>query len=292
MYGAQVLDGSALDERPAGIGADPVAPPHLDVLILAVNRVELAPGRWDHPWLPNRHWRLYQHDGNGGILVVDGVAYPLELGRVYLIPPNRSLASRCAAPFRQFYLHFDVTGLPSIALGDLFPGPVAVPSSPPFEAAVAELGARIGTDGRGDLAFECWMRGVVSEAVGRYLASVPPERRERYRLRLSALQPILPALREIEERLGDRLTNSGLAERCSLSEDHFIRRFAAATGLPPARFVARRRVALAAQLLLYSDLSLERIAERTGFRDRFYFSRVFARETGTPPGAFRRGGRT
>jgi AraC-like DNA-binding protein len=269
---------------------DAGALPHLDVRVLAASRVDLVPGRWEHPSLPNRHWRLYQHDRPGGWLFVDSAAYRLEPERVYLIPPNRPLASRCEAPFRQFFLHFDLTGLPSVALGELFPGPVAVPASLPFEATVAELGARVGAGWHGDLAFECWIKGVISEAIGRYLISVAPEQRERYQLRLSALRPVLPALRRIEEALGERLANADLAALCSLSEDHFIRRFAAATGLPPARFIARRRVALAAQLLLYSDQSLEQIAERTGFRDRFYLSRVFTRETGTPPGAFRHGG--
>jgi AraC family transcriptional regulator of arabinose operon len=284
------LDTPALRDQRGGKGPDAGVLGHLDVQVLAARRVDLAPGGWDHPWLPNRHWRLYQHDRGGGRLLVDGAAYGLEPERVYLIPPHRRLASRCEASFRQFYIHFDLTGLPSVALGDLFPGPIGVPASPPFEASVAELGAHVGADWRGDMAFECWIRGVISEAIGRYLASVPPDERERYQLRLSALQPVLPALRRIEAGFSDRLINVELAALCSLSEDHFIRRFAAATGLPPARFIARRRVALAAQLLLYSDQTLEQIAERTGFRDRFYFSRVFTRETGTAPGAFRRGG--
>jgi AraC family transcriptional regulator len=115
---------------------------------------------------------------------------------------------------------------------------------------------------------------------------------EQYRRRTSAIKPVLTAVRWIEENLEKRITNEQLASLCSLSEDHFIRRFHNALGLPPAQYVMKQRLAKAGQHLLFTDLTIDEIAAITGFGDRFYFSRVFARETGLPPAAYRRGGRT
>ena len=44
----------------------------------------------------------------------------------------------------------------------------------------------------------------------------------------------------------------------------------------------------AARLLVQGDATLEAIAERTGFPNRAYFSRVFKQVTAESPAAFRR----
>ncbi|MBN2643365.1 MAG: helix-turn-helix transcriptional regulator, partial [Victivallales bacterium] len=50
-----------------------------------------------------------------------------------------------------------------------------------------------------------------------------------------------------------------------------------------------RTVALAASLLLHSKMSIDEIAEHTGFCDRYYFTRVFRKFRYTSPAKFRRG---
>jgi transcriptional regulator GlxA family with amidase domain len=52
--------------------------------------------------------------------------------------------------------------------------------------------------------------------------------------------------------------------------------------------VTERRIREAARLLLQSDLTIEAIAETTGFPNRAYFSRVFAQVAGEAPAGFRR----
>ncbi|MGC4014358.1 MAG: AraC family transcriptional regulator [Luteolibacter sp.] len=56
----------------------------------------------------------------------------------------------------------------------------------------------------------------------------------------------------------------------------------------PSRFIARVRTSEAAKLLAETSLSLDDIAEQTGFPNRFYFTRVFTRLTGKSPAKFRR----
>lgn len=47
------------------------------------------------------------------------------------------------------------------------------------------------------------------------------------------------------------------------------------------------RIELACSLLLTTSQPLKVIAEEVGFCDEYYFSRVFRRLRGLPPGAFR-----
>jgi methylphosphotriester-DNA--protein-cysteine methyltransferase len=71
------------------------------------------------------------------------------------------------------------------------------------------------------------------------------------------------------------------------SESHFIRSFRRLIGSTPARYVQERRVQRAAELLARTTLSIDEIAERCGFANRYHFSRVFAQRLAEPPGRYR-----
>jgi AraC-like DNA-binding protein len=79
-----------------------------------------------------------------------------------------------------------------------------------------------------------------------------------------------------------------LAAECRLSRSHFARAFKVSTGLSPHRWLRNQRVAHAKTLLLETDLPLEQIAQACGFADSSHLTRVFARATSLPPGAWRR----
>lgn len=78
-----------------------------------------------------------------------------------------------------------------------------------------------------------------------------------------------------------------VARSLKLGYDTFRKRFAAATGLAPARFQMLRRIEHACTLLRDDSLPLKTIAERTGFADEFHFSKRFRQIVGQPPGQFR-----
>ena len=94
-------------------------------------------------------------------------------------------------------------------------------------------------------------------------------------------------LRYIDAHLADLLPNSKLAELAHASESHFIRMFRRTLGRTPARHVQERRVSNAAELLVRTSFSIDEIAERCGFANRYHFSRVFAQRMAHPPARFR-----
>ncbi len=93
--------------------------------------------------------------------------------------------------------------------------------------------------------------------------------------------------RHMQARLAEPLRLDDLAEQAGLSRFHFARRFAAATGQPPMRYLRALRVQAARTLLLNTPLPLKAIAPMVGFADEYHLSKVFRRHTGTPPGAAR-----
>lgn len=81
---------------------------------------------------------------------------------------------------------------------------------------------------------------------------------------------------------------SQLAEACGLSVRHFGRAFRQSTGVPPHRWLLKKRVDKAKTLLVNPALSLAEIALSCGFSDQSHFTRVYSALVGMSPGAWRR----
>ncbi len=92
----------------------------------------------------------------------------------------------------------------------------------------------------------------------------------------------------IDANLADRLSTTQLSKLVRLSENHFARSFKATFGYPPHAYVIRRRVRRAKELILTTDMPLAQIAVVCGLADQAHLSRIFRREVGASPSAWRR----
>ena len=105
----------------------------------------------------------------------------------------------------------------------------------------------------------------------------------------SALAPskLARVLRHIEANLGQAISSRELAEIAGVSPSHFARAFAKETGDPPHRFVIKRRVCRAREMLASGKGSIADIAARAGFASQAHLTTAFLREVGTTPGRYR-----
>ena len=78
-----------------------------------------------------------------------------------------------------------------------------------------------------------------------------------------------------------------LSERLGVSKSHLVRAFHAAVGVSPGKYLTRVRLDAAKRLLLHREYSLDVIASLCGFSGANYLCRVFRRETGVSPAAWR-----
>jgi transcriptional regulator GlxA family with amidase domain len=97
-----------------------------------------------------------------------------------------------------------------------------------------------------------------------------------------------PLLQWIERHLRDDLSIRGLARRAAMSSRTLSRRFREHVGTTPADWVARARVRHAQRLLETTGLSVEAIAETTGFGAPTVLRERFRAVVGTSPLAYRR----
>ena len=82
-------------------------------------------------------------------------------------------------------------------------------------------------------------------------------------------------------------TVATLAALAATSPRHLSRLFNAHVGMGVSDYVNRIRVALARELVAGSSLSLERVAERTGFASTRQFRRAWSRYHAGPPSGLR-----
>lgn len=78
-----------------------------------------------------------------------------------------------------------------------------------------------------------------------------------------------------------------LSEALGVSKCHLVRVFSAAVGISPGRYLTRTRIEAVKQLLLEGEHNLETAAALCGFSGAGYLCRVFKRETGLTPAAWR-----
>ncbi|WP_343613060.1 AraC family transcriptional regulator [Novosphingobium sp.] len=92
----------------------------------------------------------------------------------------------------------------------------------------------------------------------------------------------------IEENLEDPLNIEDIAAVVGLNPIHFARQFKRSTGKPPYQFVIEKRVERARELLAADDMPIAQVAAAAGFSHQEHLTRVFGRQTGMTPGAYRR----
>lgn len=238
----------------------------------------------------------YQYIGEERLQVRKGDLFTLPLGASHVFRPRSADGAR---PLVVYNFIFDADRLSAALSG--FPGLDGLRLALPcVNLAPGKTGWRSLRDRTG--AFESFFAAAYPEFVRRQTG---------YETRIYALFIVL--LTELERRLtADRDEEhegvaSGLeealafvrasfaapikaaqaAEAAGMSERHFHRLFARATGLTFGRYLQRLRIERSCELLRRTRLSVQEIAEAVGYQDRGRFLEVFKKITGLAPRSYR-----
>jgi AraC-like DNA-binding protein len=103
---------------------------------------------------------------------------------------------------------------------------------------------------------------------------------EKYSKRLNQM------LEFINDKIPSRVTRQELSKKFGLVPEHINAIFKKEMGLTPTQVVQQVRIRLACRYLQVDGLSIKETAELTGFKDQFYFTRVFTKIMNTTPGKF------
>lgn len=127
-------------------------------------------------------------------------------------------------------------------------------------------------------------REAVAQGVdGTYAGPLPRKRRPR----TVDVERLAPVFLTIQARYAEPLTLADLAAVVHLHPAYFSALFRRVTGLPPRAYLTQYRLDRVRELLLSTDLPVAHIAQRAGFSDQSYLSRVFREGEGCSPTVYR-----
>jgi len=231
------------------------------------------------PWIQNNlmtpYWRFYWNSEPGGFLKFSGREIALTPEYFYILPGYLQFSTFAKTPFAQFYIHFNPTE------GLVTPQEMLViPIEKKEINIIHDFIKRENNQENRQLTLLTAM-AVLTPVLLRLSENL-------WRLPQGPDPRIIQIMDWISHHCDTPLDNNGLAGMVRMSRNGFLRLFESQIGESPQAYSRRRRIERACELLNLTDLSLEEIAERTGFADRYHFSRVFAKTLLTSPAAFRK----
>lgn len=269
----------AYDSPFSGVGImhDPLwaESPRSGVVIHECGYLE-ANENWNFPSVFGPFWRLYYNTESGHSLVFEKEAVELTPDRIVLVPPHQLFHCRSTRPLPSLWVHFSVTRkLSNTIVGALTfqPSPAELALSQELREAILEVQELRATDRNFRLAKALVLTMLARRELD-WNTAIP--------------EHLLKTQRHIEERYGDQLSIKQLARVAGVNTVKLMMDFKKIHGTTPSKYVREVRVREAAHLLLHTNQSLDDIAEKTGFVNRFYMSRVFKKLTQESPAAYRR----
>ena len=225
--------------------------PRIDVLCCHYALLKV----WDYKDLAAPYWRWYWVDRPGASINLGKKHFDLVPDQVVLIPPNTHFSAHNQQVIGFLYIHF-------------------------FVEANYELAH-----------FQALEQEDVSPLLSLPLAlvSLALSLTERYHWTSSHKDArVIGAIQHIESNYPAAVPNSTLARRAGMNTNAFIRMFKRITSQTPRQYLQNLRLKEASSLLHHGQLSIEAIAEKTGFNDRQHLNLMFRKSFRITPAQFRK----
>ena len=231
---------------------------------------------WSVNGVIHPNWFFFWNPDAGAVISCGEQTFEATPDHAYLIPPYTTISASSSQPFSHLYAHMELSGAYSRAANKIYQLDPAPARKFYYE--------RLNTPALQKMLY--W-RIMLME----YLAMLPGEAFEDHTAGQD--ERILKVLDFLNEnycqRAGD---NKTLARKAGMSVNNFHRRFREMLGISPQRYIASMRLNAARNMLLNEKISIEEIAVRCNFADRYCFSKAFKQYFGIAPGAFRKNGQS
>lgn len=229
---------------------------------------------WMFPNTVSPFWRLYYNFTPGHKVVFPGHEIPLEPEHLVLIPDHLVFHSEGTGPVPHFWMTFSL----GLVLREV--GPLVLPIRDHELDLIHRIRDRFTGPTEADrFAVFHESHALLHQLVTRPEMSWNPQPRSAAAIKVADYVCV---------HFAEPLSVSALAKLAGMTPRALSAMFQREYHASPLRFVASVRVREAARLLATTTASLDEIAARTGFADRYYLTRIFTRIAGKPPARFRR----
>ncbi len=257
---------------------------NLQIRVQVAHRTQCTADWRDLDYVPEFNRLYFIMDGEGWLKVDGRECFP-KPGQLCLMPAfvkQSYSAVPDKPPFSKYWCHFNA-GVGPFDLFQWIDAPLCIDAPDPQRiqslfAELAELNARP------SLVSLLREKAVMLEILSSFLESIPVQvltHRSEDMQRIRIIQDY------VESHLQESLSINDLAASLHLHPNYFISYFKKHFGMPPAKYISRKRMDMARKLLASTSLSVKDVAERTGYPDTHYFAKCFRKETGLSPTEYR-----
>ena len=108
------------------------------------------------------------------------------------------------------------------------------------------------------------------------------------RVRNSGYRTFKNSIKYIHANYTEKIKIPYLAQLEGLSNSRYITLFSKEMGKTPSEYILDLRLNRACDLLLTTDMEISAIGTLSGYSDQYFFSKIFKKHIGIPPGQYRR----
>lgn len=137
-------------------------------------------------------------------------------------------------------------------------------------------------------AFDYLLKPIDEEKLGEVLERLSGEPEEEAFDEEVSPTMIRRIVQEIQKNYTENITLTDLSKRYGISISHLSGLLKEELQLSFSEYITSKRIQRAKELLRDERLSVEEIAEQVGYRDYFYFTKVFKKNTGISPSKYRK----
>jgi len=216
----------------------------------------------------------------------------MELGDFYLYPAGRPGFTRWQSVDKTLHIVLEPDFLSQVAIDTdcLNPGnlellPVLNTRDRKLESLVPLFLQEIEDGDLGDRLYLESLSSILGIHLLRQYCQVVPKIRQS----AGGLAPkkLSTVLEYIQARLSQELGLDAMAAEIGVSRCHFATQFKRAVGLAPHQYVSQQRIEKAKRALRSQQRSIAEVALECGFSNQSHLTKVFKKQTGTTPKAYR-----
>ena len=262
---------------------------------------------WEHRELSFPYWRIYNNVQEGAFMEYNQQNYEMKPDILYLIAPNTNYSSRLHSnpiphegyelqggriseitdttrkelvkqgAIEHLFIHFTL-GYP---YDNVAPGIYSFKIDEALENKIMQIREYL-TKNVAQFNFTIFL--TIQSLIYELLFNMG-EKKWKYPIRDVRIAKVISF---IENNISQEFSNKSLADLANMATNAFARLFKEDTGFTIQNFIKSKRIHTACLLLLHTNQSIDEIAEKTGFVNRYHFTRIFNQITGIPPGKYRK----
>lgn len=226
---------------------------------------------------------LYTKEG-GGTLQIHSGNYTLTAGSLLYLDCSKAPFSLRAALLPWRYIVFSLQGELFPIYESLVPFETFLLTHPePHTSILRSVQQLLTGNTDGNLRNKLRDAGLITAIMTELFSDVLPARKEK-----EGHAPYLMELRHyLDHFYTEPLRLDDLETRYHMSKYHICRSFSAAFGVPPLKYLNKKRLEAAMNLLFSTDKKIHEIALTVGYESTNHFINLFKKEYGTTPQAYR-----